>query len=87
MKTLTLTLTEFIELMESLSAHVQDDQKTVVEETDGDEDGAAETEELSLIEQVIENFLKECISSKRLPTLAEAEVVKILDDILIKYED
>ena len=81
MKTLALTPIEFIELMNSLAEHVEDDQEIVVEEEDEDED------ELSLIEQVIENFLKECISSKRLPTLVEAEVVKILDDILVKYED
>ena len=68
-----------MELMNSLAGHEEDNQEIVVEE--GDED------ELSLIEQVLENFLKECISSKRLPTLAEAEVVKILDDILVKYED
>ena len=81
MKTLALTPTEFMELMNSLAEDVDDDQEIVVNEKNEDED------ELSLIEQVIENFLKECISSKRLPTLAEAEVVKILDDILIKYED
>ena len=79
MKTFTLTPTEFMELMNSLAGHEEDNQEIVVEE--GDED------ELSLIEQVLENFLKECISSKRLPTIAEAEVVKILDDILVKYED
>ena len=79
MKTLTLTPTEFMELMNSLAEDADDDQEIVVNEKNEDE--------LSLIEQVIENFLKECISSKRLPTLAEAEVVKILDDILIKYED
>lgn len=79
MKTLALTPTEFMELMNSLAEDVDDDQEIVVNEKNEDE--------LSLIEQVIENFLKECISSKRLPTLAEAEVVKILDDILIKYED
>ncbi len=81
MKTLTLTPTEFMELMNSLAENVDDDQEIVVNEKNEDED------ELSLIEQVLENFLKECISSKRLPTLAEAEVVKILDDILVKYED
>ena len=81
MKTLALTPTEFMELMNSLAEDADDDQEIVVNEKNEDED------ELSLIEQVIENFLKECISSKRLPTLAEAEVVKILDDILIKYED
>lgn len=79
MKTLALTPTEFMELMNSLAEDVDDDQEIVVNEKNEDE--------LSLIEQVIENFLKECISSKRLPTLAEAEVVKILDDILVKYED
>lgn len=68
-----------MELMNSLAEDVDDDQEIVVNEKNEDE--------LSLIEQVIENFLKECISSKRLPTLAEAEVVKILDDILVKYED
>lgn len=66
-----------MELMNSLA----EDREIVVNVKNEDED------ELSLIEQVIENFLKECISSKRLPTLAEAEVVKILDDILVKYED
>ena len=81
MKTLALTPAEFMELMNSLAEDVDDDQEIVVNEKNEDED------ELSLIEQVIENFLKECISSKRLPTLAEAEVVKILDDILVKYED
>lgn len=81
MKTLALTPTEFMELMNALAEDVDDDQEIVVNEKNEDED------ELSLIEQVIENFLKECISSKRLPTLAEAEVVKILDDILVKYED
>lgn len=81
MKTLSLTPTEFMELMNSLAENVDDDQEIVVNEKNEDED------ELSLIEQVLENFLKECISSKRLPTLAEAEVVKILDDILVKYED
>ena len=81
MKTLALTPTEFMELMNSLAEDVDDDQEIVVNEKNEDED------ELSLIEQVLENFLKECISSKRLPTLAEAEVVKILDDILVKYED
>lgn len=81
MKTLALTPTEFMELMNSLAEDVDDDQEIVVNEKNEDED------ELSLIEQVIENFLKECISSRRLPTLAEAEVVKILDDILVKYED
>ena len=81
MKTLALTPTEFMELMNSLAEDVDDEQEIVVNEKNEDED------ELSLIEQVIENFLKECISSKRLPTLAEAEVVKILDDILVKYED
>lgn len=70
-----------MELMNSLAENVDDDQEIVVNEKNEDED------ELSLIEQVLENFLKECISSKRLPTLAEAEVVKILDDILVKYED
>lgn len=79
MKTFALTPTEFMELMNLLAGHEEDNQEIVVEE--GDED------ELSLIEQVLENFLKECISSKRLPTLAEAEVVKILDDIIVKYED
>lgn len=68
-----------MELMNSLAEDVDDDQEIVVNEKNEDE--------LSLIEQVIENFLKECISSKRLPTLAEAEVVKILDDIIVKYED
>ena len=81
MKTLALTPTEFMELLNSLAEHVEDDQEIVVEEKDEDED------ELSLIEQVIENFLKECTSSNRLPTLAEAEVLKILDAILVKYED
>lgn len=81
MKTSALTPTEFMKLMNSLAEDVDDDQEIVVNEKNEDED------ELSLIEQVIENFLKECISSKRLPTLAEAEVVKILDDILVKYED
>ena len=70
-----------MELMNTLAEDVDDNQEIVVNEKNEDED------ELSLIEQVIENFLKECISSKRLPTLAEAEVVKILDDILVKYED
>lgn len=84
MKTLALTPTEFMELMNSLADEYSEDINTPesVEET-----ATEDEDELSLIEQVIENFLKECISSKRLPTLAEAEVVKILDDILVKYED
>lgn len=84
MKTLALTPEEFVELMNSLADEYPEDINTPesVEET-----AAEDEDELSLIEQVIENFLKECISSKRLPTLAEAEVVKILDDILVKYED
>ena len=84
MKTLALTPAEFMELMNSLADESSEDINTPesVEET-----AIEDEDELSLIEQVIENFLKECISSKRLPTLAEAEVVKILDDILVKYED
>lgn len=84
MKTLALTPTEFMELMNSLADESSEDINTPesVEET-----ATEDEDELSLIEQVIENFLKECISSRRLPTLAEAEVVKILDDIIVKYED
>lgn len=84
MKTLALTPTEFMELMNSLA----DESSEGINTPESVEEIVTEDEdELSLIEQVIENFLKECISSKRLPTLAEAEVVKILDDILVKYED
>lgn len=77
MKTSALTPAEFMELMNSLA----EDREIVVNVKNEDED------ELSLIEQVIENFLKECISSRRLPTLEEAETLRILDNILVKYED
>lgn len=84
MKTLSLTPTEFMELMNTLADEYSEDVNTPesVEET-----ATEDEDELSLIEQVIENFLKECISSRRLPTLEEAETLRILDNILVKYED
>ena len=77
----SLSTEEFLKLMNAIAEEVDDTQVDNVEDLKDD------VEELSLIEQVIENFLADCVTQRRLPTISEAEVLKILDDILVKYED
>lgn len=76
---------ELLETTEELLSQLEDKLEDQCNCCSNESEDQSNERGTTLLEDLITNFVAKCLKENRLPTLQEAQVIHILDDINSKY--